>query len=204
MPAYSSWLEWIKISFELRVACSMNCCHLISRRHHQEVEIYLKRRFPGAHHASAFFYENSQLVILNVPPLTAFVVASPNANTGMLFKLREQLEPLVQEVEGIVPEIPCCGLLLLFYSAKCVSLLVNWLGEGFVFLTCQISFLLRSPIVQCWRKYSYFCVFVSNFFKHRSSIFYCSFKLRYEIDQNMRPLISLAEFVLNLRFLRST
>ncbi|CAJ0590630.1 unnamed protein product [Cylicocyclus nassatus] len=63
----------------------------------------------GAHHASAFFYENSQLIILNVPPLTAFVVASPSANTGMLLKLREQLTPLVQEVEGIVPEIPSCN-----------------------------------------------------------------------------------------------
>ncbi|RCN40011.1 Mitogen-activated protein kinase kinase 1 interacting [Ancylostoma caninum] len=71
----------------------------------------------GAHHASAFFYENSQLVILNVPPLTAFVVASPSANTGMLFKLREQLEPLVQEVEGIVPEIPCCELICSCFSA---------------------------------------------------------------------------------------
>ncbi|VDK52273.1 unnamed protein product [Cylicostephanus goldi] len=65
----------------------------------------------GAHHASAFFYENSQLIILNVPPLTAFVVASPTANTGMLLKLREQLTPLVQEVEGVVPEIPSCKLI---------------------------------------------------------------------------------------------
>ncbi|KAK6756352.1 hypothetical protein RB195_014640 [Necator americanus] len=63
----------------------------------------------GAHRASAFFYETSQLVILNVPPLTAFIVALPSANTGMLLKLREQLEPLVQEIEGIAPEIPSCN-----------------------------------------------------------------------------------------------
>ncbi|KAE9411804.1 hypothetical protein Angca_001972, partial [Angiostrongylus cantonensis] len=57
----------------------------------------------GPHLASVFFYENSQLVILNVPPFTVFVVAVPSANTGSLLKLREQLRPLLQYVETIIP-----------------------------------------------------------------------------------------------------
>ncbi|KAK6059569.1 Mitogen-activated protein kinase kinase 1 interacting [Cooperia oncophora] len=60
----------------------------------------------GHHISSVFFYESSQLVILNVPPLMAFIVASPTASTGSILKLREQLEPLLQYIESIVPDMP--------------------------------------------------------------------------------------------------
>ncbi|VDO70187.1 unnamed protein product [Heligmosomoides polygyrus] len=60
----------------------------------------------GPHLSSVFFYESSQLVILNVAPLTAFIVASPTASTYSILKLREQLEPLLQDIENIVPDIP--------------------------------------------------------------------------------------------------
>uniref|UniRef100_A0A1I7XV65 START domain-containing protein n=1 Tax=Heterorhabditis bacteriophora TaxID=37862 RepID=A0A1I7XV65_HETBA len=60
----------------------------------------------GAHLSSVFFYENSQLLILNVPPLTAYVVASPSSNTGLLLKLKEKLEPLLQQIESIIPDLP--------------------------------------------------------------------------------------------------
>ncbi|PIO63161.1 Mitogen-activated protein kinase kinase 1 interacting [Teladorsagia circumcincta] len=60
----------------------------------------------GPHISSVFFYESSQLVILNVPPLMAFIVASPTASTGSILKLREQLEPLLQDIESIVPDMP--------------------------------------------------------------------------------------------------
>ncbi|KAJ1348619.1 hypothetical protein KIN20_003965 [Parelaphostrongylus tenuis] len=57
----------------------------------------------GSHVGSVFFYENSQLVILNVPPFTVFVVAIPTANTASLLQLREQLKPLLQYVETVIP-----------------------------------------------------------------------------------------------------
>ncbi|KAK5984276.1 Mitogen-activated protein kinase kinase 1 interacting [Trichostrongylus colubriformis] len=60
----------------------------------------------GPHSASIFFYESSQLVILNVAPLMAFIVASPTANTGSILKLREQLQPLLHDIESIVPDVP--------------------------------------------------------------------------------------------------
>ncbi|KJH50135.1 Mitogen-activated protein kinase kinase 1 interacting [Dictyocaulus viviparus] len=57
----------------------------------------------GSHLASVFFYEHSQLVILNVTPFTVFVVAAPTANTGSLLNLRESLVPVLKSVESIIP-----------------------------------------------------------------------------------------------------
>ncbi|VDM61046.1 unnamed protein product [Angiostrongylus costaricensis] len=68
----------------------------------------------GPHLASVFFYENSQLVILNVPPFTVFVVAVPSANTGNLLKLREQLKPLLQYIETIIPDLIYCFHYMVF------------------------------------------------------------------------------------------
>ncbi|XGW03738.1 hypothetical protein V3C99_015143 [Haemonchus contortus] len=63
----------------------------------------------GPHLSSVFFYESSQLVILNATPLMAFIVASPTASTGSILKLREKLEPLLQDIESVVPDMPGGG-----------------------------------------------------------------------------------------------
>ncbi|CAI4226878.1 unnamed protein product [Auanema sp. JU1783] len=60
----------------------------------------------GKHRSSIYYYEKSQLVVLSAHPLTAYILAVPDANTGQLLKLRDKLDPLMQEIMLVIPTLP--------------------------------------------------------------------------------------------------
>lgn len=89
-----------------------------------------------------FFYESSQLVILNVAPLTAFIVASPTASTYSILKLREQLEPLLQDIENIVPDIPGGKSCLMLFSLSILA----WIQrkkQQYLFATVHVNVFVK-------------------------------------------------------------
>lgn len=59
----------------------------------------------GAQKYWIFRYEMNQVVLLNIHQFAVFVMASSNANTGILCAMSTQLEPILQECAQIVNEV---------------------------------------------------------------------------------------------------
>lgn len=53
----------------------------------------------------SFVYEFQQIVILNLEPFAIFFVASPSANTEILYNLKERLEPILIDLKQIFHEV---------------------------------------------------------------------------------------------------
>ncbi|CAD5225879.1 unnamed protein product [Bursaphelenchus okinawaensis] len=58
----------------------------------------------GEQESWVFQYEASQLVVLHSSPFAIFIMATPNANTGLLRQLRERLQPLLKECQLTIAE----------------------------------------------------------------------------------------------------
>uniref|UniRef100_F1LH55 Mitogen-activated protein kinase scaffold protein 1 n=1 Tax=Ascaris suum TaxID=6253 RepID=F1LH55_ASCSU len=52
----------------------------------------------GEQKTAIFCYENTELVVLNMKPLTVYIVASSECPVGVLRQLRGPLEPIINEI----------------------------------------------------------------------------------------------------------
>ncbi|CAD5231050.1 unnamed protein product [Bursaphelenchus xylophilus] len=58
----------------------------------------------GEQESWVFQYEASQLVVLHSNPFAIFILATPNANTGLLRQLKDRLQPILKECQETINE----------------------------------------------------------------------------------------------------
>uniref|UniRef100_A0A914WJI6 Uncharacterized protein n=1 Tax=Plectus sambesii TaxID=2011161 RepID=A0A914WJI6_9BILA len=56
----------------------------------------------GGHKQMVCSYGTLQLVLFNISPLTVTLIASSQANTGLLLGLRDQIEPIAEQINQAV------------------------------------------------------------------------------------------------------
>ncbi|KAI6189806.1 hypothetical protein M3Y97_00048400 [Aphelenchoides bicaudatus] len=59
----------------------------------------------GEQKSWVFHYESYQLVILNIQPISVFIIAGSNTNTSLLCQLRSRLIPAVEECKKLIAEV---------------------------------------------------------------------------------------------------
>ncbi|CAJ0577107.1 unnamed protein product, partial [Mesorhabditis spiculigera] len=60
----------------------------------------------GSHRSSIYYFEHSQIIILQQPPVVIYIVADGDANTGFVLRLREKLDPIITEIRQLFPQLP--------------------------------------------------------------------------------------------------
>ncbi|GMS80298.1 hypothetical protein PENTCL1PPCAC_2473, partial [Pristionchus entomophagus] len=53
-----------------------------------------------------FYYDQRQVAVITVNPMVIFIVATPDTNSGVLMSLGERMEPLLQQLEKIIGDLP--------------------------------------------------------------------------------------------------
>ncbi|GMT10535.1 hypothetical protein PFISCL1PPCAC_1832, partial [Pristionchus fissidentatus] len=53
-----------------------------------------------------FYYEQRQVAVITVHPMVIFVIATPDTNSGVLMSMGERMEPLLQQLEKIIGDLP--------------------------------------------------------------------------------------------------
>ncbi|GMR59040.1 hypothetical protein PMAYCL1PPCAC_29235, partial [Pristionchus mayeri] len=60
----------------------------------------------GPQKCAFFYYDQRQVAVITVNPMVIFIVAAPDTNSGVLMSMGERMEPLLQQLEKIIGDLP--------------------------------------------------------------------------------------------------